>query len=152
VSGAKSFRFWLKDDRGVSAIEFAMIAPVLAVLLLGIIDLSSALSQRFTLQQAVDRSLEIIQANRVAVGAQGGSPDYSFLKAEVATAAKVPEANVTLTQWLECKGVKQGSYTGACADYVDTARYLELQVTKPYKGKMYLRSTNLIATQSVRVQ
>lgn len=152
MNGAKSLRSWLKDDRGVSAIEFAMIAPVLAVLLLGIIDLSSAFSQRFTLQQAVDRSLEVVQANRVAVGTQGGSPDYSFLKTEVATAAKVAEANVTLTQWLECDGNKAGSYTGVCLDGQDTARYLELHVTKPYKGKMYLRAANLVATQSVRVQ
>jgi Flp pilus assembly protein TadG len=150
VSRAR-FRLW-KDERGVSAIEFAMVVPILAMLILGIIDLSSGFSQRFTLQQAVDRSLEIIQANRAPVGPQGGTPDYSFLRTEVATAAKVPVANVTLTQWRECKGVRQSTFTGACADDVDTARYIELHVTKPFKGKMYLRSTNLTATQSVRVQ
>ena len=46
------------DERGVSAVEFAFLIPILATLILGIIDLSTALSQRFTLQQAVNRSLE----------------------------------------------------------------------------------------------
>jgi Flp pilus assembly protein TadG len=151
-----SRRTWLRpllcDERGVSAVEFAFLIPILSVLILGIIDLGSGLSQRFTLQQAVNRSLEMVQANSVDTGTEGGTPDYSFLKTEVAAAAGVSEGNVTLTQWLECNGTRQGSYTGTCASDQDTARYLELRVTKAFKGKMYLKTTNLVATSAVRVQ
>ena len=141
-----------RDERGVSAVEFAFLAPILSVLIVGMIDFSSAISQRFTLQQAVNRSLEMIQANRAPVGAAGGSPNYSFLKQEVATAASIPLANVTMNQWLECNGTKQGSFTGTCADNADTARYLELKATKEFRGKMYLKSFTLAATSAVRVQ
>ncbi|HEX8579140.1 MAG TPA: TadE/TadG family type IV pilus assembly protein [Allosphingosinicella sp.] len=142
----------LRDERGVSAVEFAFLAPVLSVLIVGMIDFSSAISQRFTLQQAVNRSLEMIQANRAPVGANGGSPDYTFLKQEVASAANIPLGNVTMEQWLECNGAKQGSFTGTCPDNNDTARYLQLKATKEFRGKMYLKSFTLAATSAVRVQ
>jgi hypothetical protein len=118
-------------------------------MILGIIDLSTGLSQRFSLQQAVNRSLEIVQANRVAANAQG-TQDYSFLKTEVTTA--VPSATVTLTQWLECDGAKQASYTGTCGAGEDTARYLELRATRDFRGKIYLKPVTLVATSAVRVQ
>ncbi|HEX8583218.1 MAG TPA: TadE/TadG family type IV pilus assembly protein [Allosphingosinicella sp.] len=145
----KSFRACLKDEDGVTAIEFAMLIPILATFVLGIIDLSTGLSQRFSLQQAVNRSLEIVQANRVAANAQG-TQNYDFLKTEVTSA--VPNASVTLNQWLECSGTKQSSYTGVCAAGQDTARYLELRATREFRGKIYLRPVTLNATSAVRVQ
>ncbi|HEY0027107.1 MAG TPA: TadE/TadG family type IV pilus assembly protein [Allosphingosinicella sp.] len=145
----KNLRSCLKDERGVSAIEFAMLVPVLATLILGIIDLSTGLSQRFSLQQAVNRSLEIVQANRVKANDQG-TQDYNFLKKAVVDGA--PGASVTLTQWLECSGTKQGDYEGACAANQDTARYLELRATRVFQGKIYLRPVTLTATSAVRVQ
>jgi Flp pilus assembly protein TadG len=141
----------LKDEKGVSAVEFAFLAPILAVLIMGIIDFSQGISQRFTLQQAVTRSLEMVQANRAPVNS-AGTADYSFLKQEVATAADIPAANVTFDQWLECGGVKQGSFTGTCPDDTDMARYLQLKATKPFAGKMFIRSITLSATSAVRIQ
>lgn len=139
------------DERGVSAVEFGFLIPILATLILGIVDLSTGLQHRFTLQQAVTRSLEIVQANRIAVGT-GGTPDYSFLRQEVATAANVPLANVTLNQWRECNGEKREPYTDSCPDGVDMARYLELVVTKDFRGKMYLKPIVLRAASTVRIQ
>jgi Flp pilus assembly protein TadG len=140
-----------RDERGVSAVEFGFLIPILATLILGIIDLSSGLQHRFTLQQAVTRSLEIVQANRVAANSSG-APDYSFLRQEVATAANVPLANVTLRQFRECNGAPATPYDGNCADDTDTARYLELTATRNFSGKLYLKPIVLTATSSVRVQ
>ena len=140
-----------RDERGVSAIEFAFLIPILATLILGIIDLSSGLQQRFTLQQAVNRSFEIVQANRVAANSSG-TPDYEFLRQEVATAANVPVGNVTLNRFRECNGARQAVFTDSCDDGVDMARYLELIVTKDFRGKMYLKPIVLRASATVRVQ
>jgi Flp pilus assembly pilin Flp len=158
----EKLRSCLKDERGVSAIEFAFLAPILATLILGIIDLSTGLSHRFTLQQALNRSLEMVQANRVQTGPQGGTLDYSFLRQEVATAADVPLADVTLTNWRECDGARQSTPEGICPDVpatattparpADTARYLELTVTKEFRGKVYLKPVVLRANAAVRVQ
>lgn len=140
------------DERGVSAVEFAFLIPILATLILGIIDLSTGLQQRLTLQQAVNRSLEIVQANRIAVGAGRTTPDYAFLRQEVATAASVPLANVTLNQWRECNGTRRDPYEESCDDGVDMARYLELVVTRDFRGKIYLKPIVLRAASTVRVQ
>jgi Flp pilus assembly protein TadG len=150
------------DERGVSAVEFALLAPVLATLILGIIDLSTGLSHRFTLQQAVNRSLEIVQANRVQRGREGGTPDYDFLRTEVAAAAGIPVADVTLTQWRECDGARATTFEGSCPDRLnaatntvepaDTARYIQLRATRSFTGKVYAKRMTLQATSSVRVQ
>jgi Flp pilus assembly protein TadG len=44
--------FW-RDRRAVSAIEFAMIAPIIVMLMLGAYDLGNAAQQQIALQQAV---------------------------------------------------------------------------------------------------
>jgi Flp pilus assembly protein TadG len=141
-----------EDRRGVSMIEFGFLAPVLAVLIGAIIDLSMGLSHVFTLQQSLDRSLQVVQANRPQQSAQASSVDLSYLKQEVATAAGVTEDKVVMTRWLECNGVKQTNYDGSCADGADTARYVDLRVTKDYVGKMYLKTFPVTASAAVRIQ
>jgi Flp pilus assembly pilin Flp len=51
-----------RDERGTALIEFGFLAPFLAMLAMGVIDLSRGLAERFALQQAVNRSLELVQA------------------------------------------------------------------------------------------
>lgn len=149
MSLTKRLRNCLKEERGVSAIEFALLIPILSTLILGIIDFSTGLSQRFSLQQAVNRSLEMVQANRVPVGSSG-TPNYDFLKAEVTSV--VPSASVTLEKWLECSGARQGDFDGSCQQNQDTARYLQLRATRVFRGKLYLKPVTLVATSAVRVQ
>ena len=48
-----ALRSWLIDRRGVSAIEFAIIAPVALMLMLGAYDLGNAAQQQIALQEAV---------------------------------------------------------------------------------------------------
>jgi Flp pilus assembly protein TadG len=85
-------------DRGASVIEFALAAPFMAALLLGIIELSRAYSDRLELEQAAQRTVERVQQQRTA------SSDYSWMKTEAALAAEVTATNnnPTVTQWLEC--------------------------------------------------
>ena len=52
------------DQSGVSTIELAIFLPILATLITGAVDLGQGLSQQFTLQQAVNRSLEMVQARQ----------------------------------------------------------------------------------------
>ena len=143
----------VRDERGVSMIEFGIIAPFMALLIGGIVDLSMGLSQRFSMQQALNRSLEMVQANRPHAEADESEIDYDFLVREAATAADVPVNKVTLNQWLECNGARQASFSGSCADGTDTARYLELRVVKDFTGRMFVKTTvPITATAAVRIQ
>lgn len=85
-------------SRGASVIEFALAAPFLAALLLGMAELSRAYSDRLVLEQAAQRTVERVQQLTVA------SSDYSWMRAEAATAAGITltQSNPSLSQWLEC--------------------------------------------------
>ena len=142
-----------RDERGVSMVEFGMIAPFFALLIGGMVDLSMGLAQRFTMQQALNRSLEMVQANRPHADADESTIDYDFLIQEVATAAGVAASKVTLTKTLECNGTKQASFDSSCAAGTDSARYIDLKVVKDFTGRMFVKTTvPITATASVRVQ
>jgi Flp pilus assembly protein TadG len=141
-----------RDERGTSLIEFGFLAPFLAMLAMGVIDLSRGLAERFALQQAVNRSLELVQARPAVAGATATDLDYSFVKTEAASAAGVPVSQVTLTRWLECNGVEQASVTGSCAGTADTARYLRVHITKNFQGDFYFRTIPMTASGALRTQ
>jgi Flp pilus assembly protein TadG len=140
-----------RDERGASLIEFGLLAPVLALLVGGVIDLGEGLSERFQIQQAVNRSLEQLHSLPPQALANQKDVDYSFLTTEAQTAAGTG-STVTLTKWLECDGVKQNSWDGSCPAGDDTARYVHLQVVKTFKGSFFMKSRTMTATGALRVQ
>ena len=95
-----------RDEKGVSAIELGVLMPVLVVLVTGIIDLSQGLSERFKMQQAVNRGLEMVQARPPQLDAEDGDIDFDYIRQQAATGAGVPLSKVTLNRWLECDGTK----------------------------------------------
>lgn len=97
-----------KDDRGASIIELALVAPILASLLIGMVDLSRAYSYKLQLEQSAQRAIEKVQQY------QATSSTYGTLQSEAAAAAGVPIANVTIDYWLECNGVRAASYNDSC--------------------------------------
>ena len=50
----------LANDRGAAVVEMALIAPVLALGVIGIVDLSNAYSRKLALEQGVQRAVEKI--------------------------------------------------------------------------------------------
>lgn len=114
------------DERGVSMLEFGLFFPVLALMVLGTIDLGRGLATRFALEQAVQRTIELATL--------GGRPlaDYTFLKTEAAAAAGVPVAQVTLDQWLECNDARQANFNGTCPAGQQAARYVTITAFADY--------------------
>ena len=52
------FRSLRSDDRGAAVIEMALVAPVFALMVIGISDMSNAYSQKLALEQGAQRSIE----------------------------------------------------------------------------------------------
>lgn len=50
----------LRNERGAAIIEMAMVAPVLALMTIGIIDMSNAYSKKLALEQGAERAIEKI--------------------------------------------------------------------------------------------
>jgi Flp pilus assembly protein TadG len=64
---------FLARDEGVSAIEFALIAPILTLILVAGLDLGLALLQRFELNSALNAATSYALVNRTRVGSAEGS-------------------------------------------------------------------------------
>lgn len=145
------------DERGNSLIEMAIIAPVLAALLIGAVDLSRAYSTKLQVEQAGQRTIERIQSTEYKTS------DNSTLEAEAETAAGTG-SDATITAWLECNN--DGSHldydTGSCANATDPyARYVQITVTQsftPMFGTALFPQSNangtvtVTATAGVRAQ
>lgn len=146
------YRSLRRDERGVAFVEFGFLVPILGLLVVAIIDLSQGISQRFTMQQAVNRSLELMLVRAPSAGANDDDVDYTRVRQEAATAAGVPLSQVTVDRYLMCDSTRMASYTGVCPEGQETARYVKLTVNKPFTGSFYLGTVPLTASGSMRIQ
>ncbi len=112
----------LRDESGNSMIEMAIMLPFVVLVVLGVSDVAMAYSAQLKLEQVAQRSIEIV----TGTGKMGS--DYSYVKAEAAAAANVPESQVTVDNWLECEEVRQTSFDGDCPTGQSTARYVSLEL------------------------
>ena len=117
-----------QDDRGASIVELALVAPILASLLIGMVDLSRAYSHKLLLEQAAQRSIEKIQQY------QASASTADLLKAETVAAAKAAgfasttTADVTVDFWLECNGVRAADYNTVCPDGQNYGRWVSVDL------------------------
>lgn len=122
------FRTLGADERGASIIEMALLLPFLSTLVIGVVDLSRAYSQKLLLEQAAYRAIEKVQQY------QATESTYDTLKNEVVSAASnagftdVTPSSVTIDYWLECGGVRQTTYDTTCATLPMTARFVSVDV------------------------
>jgi len=141
-----------RDERGVSIIELGLIAPVLALFIAGIIDLSQGLAQRFAMQQAINRSLELALVRPVEMDLNDDDVDFSYVVEEAAAAAGVEEDAVTFDRWLQCDGTRMPDWEDTCDPGKDAARYISLAVEKPFTGNFFVGEVTITATGALRVQ
>ena len=117
-----------QDERGASIIEMAMAVPVLASLLIGMVDISRAYSAKLQLEQAANRAVEKVQQY------QASASTYDTLKAEAGTAARaagftsVADNDVVIDFWLECNGTRQSDYNTTCTSGQTYARWVTVDI------------------------
>ena len=109
-------------ERGAGVIEFALVVPVLAFILLGVVDVSMGFAFKIGLERSAARAMELVTAK----GNVGTS--YEYIRAEAATASGQPLQNVTLDNWLECDGTRQSSMDVVCANGTQIARYVSIAI------------------------
>lgn len=127
----------VRDQGGTSVIELAIAAPILSVFLIGMVDLSRAYSAKLQVEQAAQRTIEMVQRNGFTLGDQGS------LQAEAQNAAGTG-SSATVVASLECTtsagAVTVKAYNQACSGSGETfARYVRVQITKPYTPFFRLR-------------
>jgi Flp pilus assembly protein TadG len=138
-----------RDERGASIIEMAMVAPVLAALLMGMVDISRAYSAKLQLEQAAQRSIEKVQQYRTTTST------YSTLEAEAVTAAGVTADDVVVDFWLECNGARATDYNSSCTTGQTSARYISVSIDKkfsPMFGTRFFPGANTDGTYTINAE
>lgn len=128
-----------RDQRGVATIELALFSPILAAMIVGVIDMSNAFSRKLAVEQAAQRAIEKVMQTT------GVKSVADTIIDEVAEQANIPDADkaskIKVTYSLECDGATP--QTSNDADTFDTytcptgtvreARYIEVEVNDVYK-------------------
>ena len=128
----------IRGDRGAVAIELALAAPVLAMMLIGLIDLSTAYSNKLRLEQIAHRVIEKVQAAGFETADEEGLEDEAVA---AAAEAGFTGAVADVTFWLECNGTAAG-WTTTCTDGQVVARYVQLDIEHTFDPVIAARFAN----------
>lgn len=138
------------DERGAAIIELAIIAPVLAVLTIGVVDISNAFNRKLVLEQAAQRAIERVMQTTGTTTVEDTIKDEAICQVNGVNddgsckASPITAANVTVSYRLECTdaagAITSQSSTDATAFddfYCDTgtvseAKYIQVAVTDTY--------------------
>lgn len=116
-----------RNTRGTSMIELALLSPLAAMLLMGLVDTSLGFQKKLSTEQVAQRIVE----KATAYGTAGS--DYSGLPKEAADEAAVPQSAVTMDKWLACDGVRQADFNGTCIDDEEISRHISIRIASAYK-------------------
>ena len=166
-----------REDRGTAVIELALIAPVLALLIIGVTDVSIAYGRRLELEQAVQRSIEKVMQTTGDTTVAGTIKKEAVCQINgsnadgTCAAGRLTEDEVTVTYRLECTttagAVSNQDSSDAdtfdaftCANATDKeARYIMARAVDTYRPMFKIHfGTNasgvydLSATAGVRVK
>lgn len=113
---------------GSVVIEFAFVAPLLALLGLGTVDVTRLVARRTQLQGAMSESVQIVLA-----AVPDNDAKLTTMKGVLATTTGVPVANIAITTVYRC-GVDTTyvSLPGYCPVTGEIAKYLRVQVTDTF--------------------
>ena len=114
-----------RNERGAVLIELALVAPMLAMLTIGMIDLSNAFGSKLALEQAAHRAIEKI------MNTTADSTVEATLQEEAAEQADVSTSNVTVQFRRECDGTE--TQADECATGQVMSQWISVEVSDTYE-------------------
>ena len=167
-----------RNEAGAAVIELALITPVLVLLIIGIVDISSALNRKVALEQGVQRAIEKIMQSTA------NNTEQDTLRTELicqinginddgsCKAGAITPRDVAITYRLECNAGSGAASNQTSADLsafdaldcgagaTREARYIEAKVTDKYAPMFPIHFSaldsdgtfHISATGSVRIQ
>jgi Flp pilus assembly protein TadG len=158
------------DKRGAVIIELAIVAPVLALMVVGMVDVSNAFSRKLALEQGAHRAIEKIMQTTgdttvgLALANEAVCQVNGTDSAGVCKTSPITLANVTVTYRLECKttaGVVTTVIKTDAAQFdallcanngVDReARYVQVAITDKYTPMMKIKFSGIDADGTYHV-
>lgn len=135
------------DESGAAIIELALSATVLATMIAGVADISSAYSRKLALEQAAQRAIEK-QMQTTGID----TPEGTLKSEAIAQAGGTLTADkITVTYTRYCNGVKRTSYTNNCLSTAITTRYLSIRLWDDYEPILPVTFGTMTAEGKYRV-
>ena len=147
----------LNNDRGAAVIEMALVAPIFALTVIGIVDMSNAYSRKLAAEQGAQRAIEkIMQTTETSTVATTLKTEavcqVNGLNANgTCKTSPITASDVTVTYRLECKtttGTIATVYTTTdvaihdateCTSVQKEQRYIEVRVDDKYTPMFPIR-------------
>lgn len=145
-----------RDKSGAVIIEFAFVAPVLALLTIGVLDMSTAFGKKLMLEQAAQRSIEKIMqttgeltveetvANEAVCQYNGTNTNGTCKTAPITT------SNVTVTHRLECDGTL--TTDPDCAMGQTESRWIQVELWDDYEPMFPVHFSGIQSNGKYRVR
>jgi Flp pilus assembly protein TadG len=132
----------IRDRSGIAAVEFAMVAPVLAAIFVGIAGVAPFVQINNNMHDALTAGSRYVMA---------GGTDPSAIQSVTISAwpGHVAADTVSVNQYCTCADL-QGSCTALCTDGTVPKGYTTIQMSSAYSGA--LGQQTLTAQQTVRTR
>jgi Flp pilus assembly protein TadG len=144
--------FLPRDRRGVAAVEFGVVAGVLAVLFLGVYDLGSAVYESLVLRQAIRAGALYALYYHNTPGIQStieASMPSGWTDASVYASGWAPTTTCTCTS---SGGTITASPSCSCANGSTMQQLMTLTVTRPFSPLLLTTITQVSAQDVIRFQ
>lgn len=164
-------RILRRRDRGVAALEFALVAPILMFVMVAIADGGNALQQAIRLEAAARAGAQVAFTHPGDTRFVTNDPSIALVNA--ATLAKLPDWTqavsctngigngvcASYTSWCQCPqsgNAANTSYAFACASATppceDYQQYASVTVTRNYSPLLFVPVTTLRGNVEIRVR
>lgn len=144
------------DKSGAVVIEFAFVAPVLALMTIGAVDMSMAFGKKLMLEQAAQRSIEKIMQTTGELTVEETIQNEAVCQYNGTNAngtcktAPITTANVTVTHRLECNGVV--TTNDDCAQGETESRWVQVSLYDDYTPMFPVHFSGISGNGKYRVQ
>lgn len=150
-------KLW-REDRGAAIIELAIVAPVIALMTVGVVDLSNGFGTKLKVEQSAQRAIEkVMQTTGVnnvettianeALCQFNGTLDNGNCKTAPLTAD-----NVTVTHSLYCNDGAEPVTTEDCPEGQTESKWIKVTVWTEYKPLFPLHFTGIDAGGKYKIQ
>lgn len=139
------------DRRGIASIEFALIVPILILVLLALADIGRAVQQNIRLEAATRSALgyahlygtQTTTIRNIVLNALSGWNDVTVTVPALRCACLNTTSNVS-TPLADCNT--------NCASPTEFQRFISITATRPYAGILFLKSRTLVGNAELRIQ
>lgn len=133
-------RRFLHDQRGVAVVEFALLGPTLALMLLAAVDLGRVLSERATLGHVLRAGAQMAMADAGAAAALSAMEGAASTRFSL-IAGRADSISLQATRICACPNspATTTACTTICTGSQPTLAFYRLGATKTYRGILYPR-------------